>query len=137
MEGKKKGMKVEFYHNSKTQPRPTVVSSLDTIFKLLEDLKKRGVDVRVYDVSTMDDKSRFMAYYRMLAGPATMSLFCSKEADYRGFCTEVPGLAVYANPQDKYPRDAFPRVDPTGRLIVIEEALGDLLKKLIEGSGST
>ena len=123
-------MKVKFYYSSKDKPGEQYACNIPAALEKVEQLKQRGIEAEAIDVAGMDDL--FRPYHAALTGPpATVrAVFGMKGALEADFGRRTPALVVYADPNNRYPTDAYPRQDPgRGGLVGVERALDDLLKQ--------
>ena len=123
-------MKVEFYYSSKHAPGPQFPCDNKKALELCEQLKAKGVNVKVQDCA--DTAAEFRTYNAAVTGPpsAKRAVFGAKGALEPEFGRLVPALLVFEKEADRYPTEAFPRSDrDLDRLVGIEEALKNLLSK--------
>jgi hypothetical protein len=121
-------MKVKFYYSSNDEPGAQYPCDIPGAMDKIKRLKATGVDAEAVDVAGMDDL--FRPYHAALTGPpaAVRAVFGMRGALEADFGRRTPALLVYAEPDNRYPTDAYPRQDPgRGGLVGVERALDDLL----------
>ncbi len=117
--------RAEFYYSSAQQPGATFPCNNARALELVKKLQAEGVEAKAIDVAHIKD--RFPIYHKAVSGPdATVRpVFGFKGALVDDFGTTVPALVVFEG--DRYPSLAFPRTDPKGGLIRVEQALEELV----------
>jgi hypothetical protein len=123
-------MKVEFYYSSKDEPAKQFHCDIQKALALCEQLKAKGVDVKVQDCG--QTPVAFMTYNAAVTGPSASkrAVFGAKGALEEDMGKAVPALLVFTKDGDRYPEEVFPRSDKElGRLVGVEEALQDLTNK--------
>jgi len=116
--------RVEFYYSSAQKPGETFPCDNARALALVKKLQSEGMEAKAIDVAGVKD--RFPIYHKAVSGPdATVRpVFGFKGALVEDFGTTVPALLVFEG--DRYPVLAFPRTDPKGGLIRVEQALEEL-----------
>jgi hypothetical protein len=120
---------VEFYYSSKETPGQQFYNDNPKTLELLEQLKAKGVDVKVTDLASLSS-SIFMTYNAAVTGPKAdkRSVFGAKGALEPEFGKIVPALLLFIK-DDRYPEEVFPRMDrELQRLVPCSEAAANLLK---------
>lgn len=120
-----KGSKlVEFYYSSAQKPGETFPCDNARALELVKKLQRNGIEAKAIDVAGVKD--RFPIYHKAVSGPdATVRpVFGFKGALVEDFGTTVPALLVFEG--DRYPVLAFPRTDPKGGVVRVEQALEEL-----------
>jgi len=123
-------MKVEFYYSSKTEPAKQYYCDNKKALELCEELKGKGVDVKVQDCA--QQAAAFMTYNAAVTGPSASkrAVFGAKGALEEDMGKAVPALLVFTKEGDRYPEEVFPRSDKElGRVVGVEEALQNLINK--------
>ncbi len=117
--------RVEFYYSSAQKPGETFPCNNARALELVKKLQAEGVEAKAIDVAHIKD--RFPIYHKAVSGPdATVRpVFGFKGALVDDFGTTVPALLIFEG--DRYPSLAFPRTDPKGGLIRVEQALEELV----------
>ncbi len=117
-------MVLELYYNKQKSDKGKV----DTVFALLNKLKKIGKEIKIVDVSNMPNDKKFELYSKAW----TPSVF-KKYKIRKVFGThrnpgclfgEIPALFVYEKGEN-YPSDVFPH-DRHGKIETIEDYLNKL-----------
>ncbi len=117
--------RVEFYYSSEDEPLPEFSVNLDNVFRLLDELSKKGVDAEVIDVSKIRDVTS--VYHRAISGEKKPSLLYKEGLTFEDWGKKVPILLCYRHANDRVPSDVFPRQEGD-KVISIEEALSKLLE---------
>ncbi len=117
--------RVEFYYSSEDEPLPKFSVNLEEVFKLLDELAKRGVDAEAIDVSKVRDITSI--YHRAISGNKKPSVLYEDGLSFEDWGRKVPILLFYRHANDRVPFDVFPRLE-AGKIVGVEEAL----KKLLE-----
>lgn len=121
--------RVEFYYSSKETPGQQFYNDNPKTLELLEQLKAKGVDVKVTDLASLAG-SIFMTYNAAVTGPKAdkRAVFGAKGALEPEFGKIVPALLLFIK-DDRYPEEVFPRMDrELQRLVPCSEAAANLLK---------
>ena len=121
--------KVEFYYSSEDAPGQQFYNDNPKTLQLLEQLKAKGVEVKVTDLASLSG-SIFMTYNAAVTGPsaAKRAVFGAKGALEPEFGKAVPALLVFIK-DDRYPEEVFPRMDrELQRIVPCSEAVENLLK---------
>ncbi len=133
--GPKAPKRVEFYYSSAQKPGETFPCDNARALDLVKKLQAEGVEAKAIDVAGVKD--RFPIYHKAVSGPdATVRpVFGFKGALVDDFGTTVPALLIFEG--DRYPMLAFPRTDPKGGLVRVDQALEELVTEARAKAGAS
>ena len=100
---------------------------------LMEELRRKGIEVEIRDTGKMSEEERQKAYWKVI-GPTVRKKYSVRQvfgSRRRGggphFGKEVPALLVYREKGDQYPEDVYPH-QKEGKILTIKEFVEQLLR---------
>lgn len=108
------------------------------VLQLIEELRRRGIEVQIKDTGKMDEEERERVYFEKALVPAVRKKYGIRQVFGSGrhgggpsFGKQVPALLVYKEKGDQYPEDVYPHQKEGkkgGKISTIKEFVEQLLR---------